>query len=538
MISHFTKQRVWLASKKYAKPIIISITTLIALIGLKKTYDFAAPPQKEKDCDYKFPRESDPTKPTTISVDDSLTITLLQKGGTINDASCLNKTNVYGVASIETIDDVSKALQFAQKNDLKVTSAGQKHSMGGQAFSRGGLVLDMRTFNKMSLNETKEVLTVESGATWEQIQKFLDPQGLSIQAMQSINIFTVGGTLSVNAHGIAHNPGQVAPTIESLRVMLADGTVRRASRTENPELFKAVLGGYGLFGVILDVNIKLTKNEAYEWKTVPMNYKDFPSYFKNNIQNNEDIGLMYGRISLSPTAYMTDTVVHEYHKVPATIAPAPLETVGQDWMNRLIINFSKTGGIGRWVRWNIEKYAGSRLHKCISRNQAMVDTEGCVVSRNQEMYDAMGYLKNRLPDTDILQEYFIPHENMPAFIDGLREIVQTNDANLLNITIRIVTKDTDTMIPYAPEDRFAFVLYFNQKFSDKESEKLKQTTLDLIDLSTKLGGRYYLPYQLYYSQEQLRAAYPEIDRFFALKKQYDPSELFSNHFYEKYRTKK
>ncbi len=44
---------------------------------------------------------------------------------------------------------------------------------------------------------------------------FLDEQGLSVKAMQSINIFTVGGTLSVNAHGIAHNPGPIASTVRS-----------------------------------------------------------------------------------------------------------------------------------------------------------------------------------------------------------------------------------------------------------------------------------------------------------------------------------
>jgi len=45
------------------------------------------------------------------------------------------------------------------------------------------------------------------------------------------------------------------------------------------------------------------------------------------------------------------------------------------------------------------------------------------------MYDSMDYLENRLRDTDILQEYFIPQEKMPQFVDGLRTVVQTNGAN-------------------------------------------------------------------------------------------------------------
>jgi hypothetical protein len=63
---------------------------------------------------------------------------------------------------------------------------------------------------------------------------------------------------------------------------------------------------------------------------------------------------------------------------------------------------------------------------------------------------------------------------------------------------------------------------------------LQQTTTDLIDLVNGLDGTFYLPYQLYYSADQLRKAYPEIDTVFAEKRKWDSGELFSNKFYEKY----
>jgi len=89
-------------------------------------------------------------------------------------------------------------------------------------------------------------------------------------------------------------------------------------------------------------------------------------------------------------------------------------------------------------------------------------------------------------------------------------------------------------LPYAKEDMFAFVLYFNVGFNGQDNEILKKTTSDLIEATQSLGGTYYLPYQLFYSTEQLRKSYPEIDDFFAIKRKYDQNELFSNNFYEKY----
>lgn len=510
------------------------IMAILLFLGVKKGIEYASAPTKDKDCDFIYPNSVNQTKPLTFSDKFKAFFTFKQKGGLINDASCLNKTSVYGIVKITSADDIKAALQYAKENNLKITSAGQRHSMGGQSFVQGGLVLDMRDFNQMKLDREHKIINVQTGATWARVQEFLDKEGLSVKAMQSINIFTVGGTLSVNAHGVAHDPGQVAPTVRQIHIMTADGTIVTASKTKNPELFSHALGGYGLFGVILDVDLDVVPNEVYAWKTTSIDYKDFPNFYKKNIEGNTNLGLMYARISVSPTSYLTQTLVHTFERTTWDKPIPELKPASLTWFSRLIINFSKTGSFGKWVRWTLEKNVEPKLHTCVTRNVAIAQDVICNVSRNQEMYDRMGYLKNKLADTDILQEYFIPEEKMADFIDGLRNTVEKNGANLLNVTIRIVHKDTITALPYAKDDRFAFVLYFNQKLNERESKILQKTTTDLIDIAENLGGTYYLPYQLYYSQEQLHKAYPEINAFFATKKKYDPSELFVNTWYEKY----
>jgi FAD/FMN-containing dehydrogenase len=521
------------------RPILATIALLVVALVLaaaKKVFDYAAPPSAPKDCNFIFPSGADPTKLTRIVVDPPKnSFSLAQRGGYINDASCLNKTAVYGIVEVHSVDDIRNALAYAREHHLKVTAAGQRHSMGGQSFTRGGLVLDMREFNQLQLDKKNKIVTAQTGATWKQIQIFLDPQGLALQAMQSINIFSVGGTMSVNAHGIAHRPGPLAGTVKSFRIMLADGQIKTASPTENPELFRLALGGYGLFGVLIDADLQLVDNQVYHLQTEYMDYRDFPEYYRQHVAGNDDVGLIFGRISVSPSSYLRETAIHVYRKANFDGPVPALKQEELDWLGRLVINFSKTGGLGRRVRWALEKRVEPRLHPCIvSRNQAMNAKEPCLVSRNQEMYDAMGYLENRLHDTDILQEYFIVPEKMPEFVDGLRDIVARDRANLLNVTIRIVHQDRITALPYAKRDMFAFVLYFNQKLNEEQSRRLEKTTVDLIDLAVGLKGTFYLPYQLYYSPAELRGAYPEVDEFFAAKRKYDPEELFGNKFYEKY----
>jgi FAD/FMN-containing dehydrogenase len=515
----------------------LSLLLLVAsfLVTAKKVFEYAAAPNKDKESDFVLPHVASPEKPTIQIVEPKASsITLKQVGGFTNDASHLNKTAIYGIAKISSEEDIRTALQFAREHNLKISCAGQQHTMGGQTFTPGGLLLDLRDFNRIRLDKAHETVNIQSGARWWQLQRLLDKEGLSVKSMQSINIFSIGGSLSVNGHGIDPMPGKIAPTVRAMRIMLSDGQILEASPTKNAELFRHALGGYGLFGVILDVDFDIVDNEMYERRAVYMNYTEYPEYYRTKIEGNSAIGLVFARLSVSPKSYLCETAVHVYTRTKfdgslPELTPGRYETV-----DRFIINFSKTGGTGRWLRWNLEKYAEPHLHSCITRNQAMNQPDACLVSRNQEMYDDMAYLRNRLRDTDILQEYFIPYGRMPEFVDSLREIVQRNKANLLNVTIRTVHKDTVTALPYAKQDMFGFVLYFNVGFNDRDNEILRKTTTNLIDASARSGGTYYLPYQLHYSKEQMLRSYPEANAFFATKKKYDPIGLFSSVFYEKY----
>jgi len=105
---------------------------------------------------------ADQTKPTrlVLQVPPSQRLPFEQVGGYINDASHLNKTAVYGIVRITTVQDIQNALQFARDHQLKVTAAGSRHSMGGHTFVKDGLVLDMRGFNQVRLDKEHKILNV------------------------------------------------------------------------------------------------------------------------------------------------------------------------------------------------------------------------------------------------------------------------------------------------------------------------------------------------------------------------------------------
>jgi FAD/FMN-containing dehydrogenase len=511
------------------------IVIIIALFTGKKVMYLAAEPEGDKDCLPVYPEESGtPQSVSEIEQAGSL-LPWEQKGGTINDASCLDETNVYGIIRVTKEDDIKQALKFAQDRGVKVSIAGVKHSMGGQAFFKNALVLDMTKFNQIVLNEQKNTMMVQTGATWHDIQNFLHPK-FAVKAMQSTDIFTVGGSISVNAHGMDHQVGAVGKTIKSMHVMLTDGTIKTASPTENVELFRSVIGGYGLFGIVLDAEIEVTENVAYETKRQIIDYKQFPEVFNNEILPNKNIGLMYSHLSTAPNSFLKELIIYRYEQIEdQDVQFAPLGEVGNVKLRRFIVNFSKQGSVAQRIKWFTEKYVEPRIESCtVNRNQALKEGEACLVARNDPMHDSVPYLRNSLKnDTDILHEYFIPRKEFIPFVDGMRKILQDNKTNLLNASVRVVHKE-DIVLNYAPEDMFSIVLYINQTTDAKGNEKMKKVTQELIDLTNKHNGKFFLPYQLHYSPEQLVAAYPQIPSFFEMKKKYDPKEILTNTFYEKY----
>jgi FAD/FMN-containing dehydrogenase len=523
------------------KKMITSIVVVSALAGTGYEVNrLSADPVGEKDCTpllaENMVADSSEIKVeiTPLSAGDLLKWE--QKGGTINDVSCLDRTPVYGIVKITSVDDIKNALQFARENKLKVSMAGVKHSMGGQAFFKNNLVLDMKGFNKIELNETEKTITVQSGATWHDIQSFLHPK-YAVKAMQSTDIFTVGGSISVNAHGMDHLAGSVGSSISAMRVMLADGSIVNVSREENPELFNLVVGGYGLFGVILDVDLDIVNNDIYQTERQIVSYQDFPAIFENEILPDKNLGLFYGHLSTAKGSLLDEMILYKYTKVDIGNADIPpLGEVSSIKLRRFVFNFSKLGDVPMSLKWYLEKNVEPKLESCtvVPRTQAMAEGEACFVSRNEPMHDSVKYTRNNLPnETDILHEYFIPRDQFIRFVDGLRQIVQDYDVNLLNASVRVIHPEQN-FLTYAPGEMYSIVLYINQPTTPEGNEKMGAMTRELIDLTAGVGGRFFLPYQLHYTPEQLQRSYPMIDEFFAAKKLYDPNDLFTNTFYEKY----
>lgn len=428
--------------------------------------------------------------------------------GHLDDASHMNETRIARVVRVEGEADIARAIS-REKHPISI--AGARHSMGGQSLIEDGTILDLSNISHVKLEG--ELVTIGAGARWHDVIDVLDKNGRAVMVMQSNDGFSIGGSLSVNCHGWQPNQPPIASTVESMLVVTADGKSVRCTRGD--ELFAHVLGGYGLFGVIVEATLRTTENAMYvseRFSTSPDGYVDL---FR---QNSNHAGLAFGRLSIDPDALFEEALLTVYRKDASYTGMLPhAEDREESSIARLLFRGEVESDYGKRLRWSIEKRLGNE--------------GGTRATRNQLMHEPVSLFQNRRPEfTDILHEYFVPAEQLSAFVKDAARIVRGTD--LLNVTIRNVLEDRDSVLRYAQSDVFSLVMLFAQRRTKEADDRMRALAQDLIEAALVKGGRHYLPYRAFATPDQIRRGYPMLDAFVAKKRALDPDLVFQNGFWK------
>lgn len=449
----------------------------------------------------------------------------LSQTSLVTDYTSLLPQRVEKVVKVENRNDLQRIVKEANKKGQQISVAGLQHSQGGHTYYEDGIVLDMRTFNRvLEINPIEKTIRVEAGATWEDVQEAIQPQGLSLKVAQSQSIFTIGGSLSVNAHGRDIRFGSMGETVREMTLLTPTGEVKEINRDDPDEWMKYAFGGYGLFGVILDVTLELTDNDRYVIHTEKLKTSEYRSYFNQLLAN--DTAMHYARVSVAPRSFLEEMYVINYDYTGKKDDETLLKNEQAVRLTKLALDLGRQGGALENIFWETQKmYISSINGKEITRNNAM---------RSESTF--MEYTKPGR--VEVLQEFFIPVHAYEEYIQDLKYLLsaddQKDDFKVHNITVRYAAQDNFTKLSYAKEDMLGLVVLIQHGLKDKEIANATSKIQAWTDLTLEHGGTYYLPYYRYQTKEQFRNAYPDWTNFRDEKLQRDPNHVFQNLFYEYY----
>ena len=446
--------------------------------------------------------------------------------GRLNDASGLSDTPIF--RHITLSDDPGAALVAALRAELKAAAAAgravnigaARHSMGGQAIPRDGHAITLQS-DYLEIDSAARTFRAQAGVRWASVIDQLYAIGFSPKVMQSNNDFGVAATFSVNAHGWAVPHGPMGATVRSVDMVMADGTLVTASRSENAGLFGAAMGGYGLFGLITALEVEMLPNQRLTPSFTELPAADFAKAFMAAVKD-PAVSMAYGRLNVDRARFFQDALLVSYRAAPdQTDLPAASGSGFVSKVSRSIFR-AQLGNepVKRW-RWGIETSVAPAIAGDATRNSLF----------NEPVIT----LDDRDPlRTDILHEYFVSPDAFADFTKACADLIPASYQELLNVTLRYVAADPTSMLAYAPLPRIAAVLLFSQEMTARAEADMARMTQRLIDRVLSISGSYYLPYRPHATQVQFTTAYPKAVDAAATKRRLDPQLVLRNGFWDNY----
>ena len=456
----------------------------------------------------------------------------------VNDLhSQLNPTTVDRVVPVDSLESIQAAIAAAQTEGKSLSIAGGRHAMGAQQFGSDTVLLDTVPMSRvLKFDAEAGLITVEAGIYWpeliaayRQADREDAPQWAIAQKQTGGDRMSIGGALAANVHGRGLHMRPIIADVESFVLVDPDGNVQNCSRQENAELFGLVIGGYGLFGVVYSVTLRLVPRQKLQRAVSVIDIDDLMPAFAQRIAE----GFLYGdfqySIDDSVANYLTRGVFSCYRPVSLD-TPIPSDQVElsvDDW-RRLILyaHVNKPQAFKEYVAHYLAtdgQIYWSDLHQL-----------GYYEENYHRALDL--HLGTPAPATEVITEIYVPRNALAQFMYAVRADFRQHKTEVVYGTIRLAERDEESFLAWARESFACIIFNLHVSHSPEGQEDAAAAFRRLIDRAIQLNGSYYLTYHKHATRAQVEQCYPQFPEFIRQKRRYDPDERMQSDWYRHYTT--
>ena len=456
----------------------------------------------------------------------------------VNDIhSQLNPTRVLDILVPRSLEDVQNIVRTARKDRKMISVAGGRHAMGGQQFGTDTLMIDIRKMNRViHLDREHGILEVEAGIEWpELIDGYLalqtgDRQAWGIAQKQTgADRITIAGTIAANAHGRGLKMKPFISNIESFVLVDSTGTARTCSRTENPELFRLVHGGYGLFGIVTSLRLRLVPRRKIERVVEIRTVDDLPAALEKRITDGFEYGDFQFSIDRDSEDFLHKGVFSCYRPVSmeTPIPSTEKQLSDENWRQLLYL-----------AHTDRKKAFDTYANYYLSTNGQIYwsDTHQLSIYPDNYHREIDQKLHTPYPASEIITEIDVPRSMLKGFFDEVRDDFRKNQVDLIYGTVRLIERDDESFLPWAKQPYACIIFNLHTVHSPEGLKRSAEAFGRLIDMAARRDGSYYLTYHRYATRKQIESCYPQFAEFLKLKKKYDPEERFQSEWYRFYKT--
>lgn len=451
----------------------------------------------------------------------------------VNDVhSQVNRTRVRAVCRPTSTAAVQRIVRRANDEQVAISIAGGRHAMGGQQFGEDAVLIDTTGLDRVIAFDPEEgTVTVGAGIQWPKLvsSTIALQQGAAVQwgirqKQTGADRLSLGGALAANAHGRGLRFRPLIDDLEAFVMVDAEGVLRRCSRSENAELFALAVGGYGLFGIVVQVTLRLAPRIKLRRDVEIIDLENLMAAFEGRIAD----GHLYGdfQFSTDPASdgFLRRGVFACYRPVdPATpITSDQREFSREDWLRLLQLGHTDPAKA-------FEVY--SRRYLATSGQIYWSDSHqlGTYIDDYHTLLDRQ--LGATVPASEMITEIYVPRDRLVDFMAAARKDFRKHEVAFIYGTIRLIERDGESFLAWARQPYACVVFNLHVPHTPAGLEKAAADFRRLIDRGLERDGSFFLTYHRWATCRQIEAAYPQFSAFLRLKRCYDPAERFQSSWY-------
>jgi FAD/FMN-containing dehydrogenase len=425
---------------------------------------------------------------------------------------------------------------MARQEEKNVCIAGGRHSMGGQPFAADGVMIDTRKLGKvLAFDAELGLIEVESGLMWPQLLEYLtttqrgQPRHWTFAQKQAgADRLTLGGSLSSNIHGRGLTRPPFIGDIEAFKIVNAAGQLLTCSRAQNPELFKLAIGGYGLFGFVYSLTLRLVPRQKLERVVEVRDIAGLMSAFAERVREGYAFGDFQYAIDDRSEDFLRRGVFTCYKPVPddTPLTPVKREMSERDWVDLLYLaHTDKTAAFKRYA-----SFSETTNGQVYWSDEAQMSVYADNYHRQLEKRYAA---TNRA--SEVITELYCDREALEPFMADVREYVKRDQVEIIYGMVRLIEQDDESFLPWAKKSYACVSFNLHVEHSTRGSIRIGDAFRRLINIAVKHGGSYSLTYHRHALRQQIDVCYPRFRDFLQLKRKYDKEELFQSDWYRHYK---
>jgi FAD/FMN-containing dehydrogenase len=451
----------------------------------------------------------------------------------VNDVhSRLNRTVVDRIVRVGGVRELQQVVREAAGSGQAVSICGGRHAMGGQQFGAGTVLADTSALNRVvDLDSERGLVTVEAGIDWPALVNHLLWSGAGqphawgiVQKQTGADRLSIGGALSANVHGRGLRLRPIVADVESFELVDATGALVPCSRTRNARLFSLAIGGYGLFGPIVRVTLRLARRHKVERRVMIGCVDSLPELFERRIREGYEYGDFQFATNPDSREFLQAGVFSCYRPVHAdTPMPEHQRRLDpRDWRRLLVLAHTRKARA-------FSEYA--RHYMSTDGQLYWSDTHQLAEYLDDYHEDLDREIGARVTGSEMITELYVPRAELPAFMTAVRQDARRHGVNVIYGTIRLIERDDETVLAWAREPWACIVFNLHVDHTPADIAKAQDDFRRLIDRALEAGGSYYLTYHRWATAPQLRAAHPRIAEFLREKRLFDPAGVFQSDWY-------